>query len=327
MIVNLYYGGRGVLDDPTLYVIGKIEEVLDELNVTVNRYNLYEQKNTLITLHQTIKEADAVILASTVEWIGIGGHMQSFLDSCWLYADKEKLAGMYMMPVVMSTTYGEKEGLLTLQNAWELLGGQLCDGVCGYVDDPAAFEAEEEYAKYIEKRAENLYRTVAQKRSRLPSSNQAVKNSVLRTHRIDLKPQESELLSKYVSNEEYVRRQKSDLEELTGIFSEKLGASIQEDPIIRGLKEKFLAKQGLSAKYQITVEGARSPISIVVDNDELNISYRELEGADVSAKLSERTLDDILSGASTFQKAFMSGDMTAKGDFNTLAALDEIFPF
>ena len=176
-------------------------------------------------------------------------------------------------------------------------------------------------------RLRELYRTVAQKRSRLPSSNQAVKNSVLRTHRIDLKPQESELLTKYVSNEEYVRRQKSDLEELTGIFSEKLGASIQEDPIIRGLKEKFLAKQGLSAKYQITVEGARSPISIVVDNDELNISYRELEGADVSAKLSERTLDDILSGASTFQKAFMSGDMTAKGDFNTLAALDEIFPF
>ena len=28
MKVNIYYGGRGLLDDPTLYVIGKMEEVL-----------------------------------------------------------------------------------------------------------------------------------------------------------------------------------------------------------------------------------------------------------------------------------------------------------
>ena len=28
MKVNIYYGGRGVLDDPTLYVIQKMESVL-----------------------------------------------------------------------------------------------------------------------------------------------------------------------------------------------------------------------------------------------------------------------------------------------------------
>ena len=33
MKVNIYYGGRGLLDDPTLYVIGKMEEVLKELRV------------------------------------------------------------------------------------------------------------------------------------------------------------------------------------------------------------------------------------------------------------------------------------------------------
>lgn len=31
MKVNIYYGGRGVLDDPTLYVIQKMESVLIEL--------------------------------------------------------------------------------------------------------------------------------------------------------------------------------------------------------------------------------------------------------------------------------------------------------
>ena len=42
MRVNIYYGGRGLIDDPTLYVLEKITKVLDELRVTVERYNLYE---------------------------------------------------------------------------------------------------------------------------------------------------------------------------------------------------------------------------------------------------------------------------------------------
>ena len=32
MKINIYYGGRGLLDDPTLYVLNKMEEVLKELS-------------------------------------------------------------------------------------------------------------------------------------------------------------------------------------------------------------------------------------------------------------------------------------------------------
>ena len=35
MKVNIYYGGRGLLDDPTLYVLNKMEEVLRELRLMV----------------------------------------------------------------------------------------------------------------------------------------------------------------------------------------------------------------------------------------------------------------------------------------------------
>ena len=42
MKVNIYYGGRGLLDDPTLYVLNKMEEVLRELRVMVERINIYE---------------------------------------------------------------------------------------------------------------------------------------------------------------------------------------------------------------------------------------------------------------------------------------------
>ena len=90
-----------MIGDPTLYVMNKMQEVLKELNVTVERYELYEIKNNITALPQTLKDADGVILATTVEWYGIGGWMQQFLDACWLYGDKEKMSKIYMCPVVM----------------------------------------------------------------------------------------------------------------------------------------------------------------------------------------------------------------------------------
>lgn len=79
MKINIYYGGRGLIEDPTIYVINKLTEVLEELRVDVSRYNLYEEKNSIAMLPKTLKDADGVILATTVEWMGIGGLMQQFL--------------------------------------------------------------------------------------------------------------------------------------------------------------------------------------------------------------------------------------------------------
>lgn len=67
-----------------------------------------------------------------------------------------------MQPIVMSTTYGEREGEMTLANAWEILGGLPCAGLCGYVEDLVTFEMNEDYTVIIEKKAENLYRTISE---------------------------------------------------------------------------------------------------------------------------------------------------------------------
>ena len=52
MNINIYYGGRGLLDDPTLYVVGKMEDVLRELRVQVKRYNIFEHKTTWLLYHK-----------------------------------------------------------------------------------------------------------------------------------------------------------------------------------------------------------------------------------------------------------------------------------
>ena len=61
MRINIYYGGRGLIEDPTIYVINKLTDVLKDLRVEVNRYNLYEDKQGISTLTRTLKECDGVI--------------------------------------------------------------------------------------------------------------------------------------------------------------------------------------------------------------------------------------------------------------------------
>ena len=329
MKINIYYGGRGLMDDPTLYVIGKMQEVLEELHVTVERYNLYELKNSITTLPQTLKTADGIILASTVEWYGIGGYMQHFLDACWFYGDKEKISQLYMSPVVMSTTYGEREGKLTLIDAWEILGGLPCSGICGYIADTSLLEGNEDYNKIIEKKAENMYRAINQKMPSFPASNQAVKQKIAVNKNIDLTPQESEQLSQYAADDSYVKRQKEDIQELTSLFRDLMGSEAEEgkEEYIQEFKEHFKPQAGFRATYKIQLEGKRKPFIIEVDGASNSYYYGSVDIADVEIQMSRETLEDIIYARMTFQRAFMAGAMKMKGDFKTLRTLDQIFTF
>lgn len=330
MKINIYYGGRGLIDDPTLYVINKMQTVLEELRVTVERFNLYELKNSITTLPQTIKTADGIILASTVEWFGIGGYMYQFLDSCWLYGDKEKISRTYMCPIVMSTTYGEREGKLDLSGAWEILGGLPCSGICGYIADSSVLESNEDYNKIIEKKAENMYRTINQRMASFPASNQAVKQMVSLTKNIDLTPQESEQLSQYASDDSYVKRQKQDIQELTSLFRDLMESSEQEDgseEFIKDFKEHFVPQAGFKAVYKIQIEGKKKPLVIEINGPDNNYYYGNVDSPDVEIQMSRETMNDIIFARMTFQRAFMGGAMKMKGDFKILRTLDQIFAF
>lgn len=410
MKINIYYGGRGLIEDPTIYVMNKLTEVLEELRVEVTRYNLYEEKNGISMLPNTLKEADGIILATTVEWLGIGGLMQQFLDACWLYADKEKMSHIYMLPVVMASTYGEREAEYMLTRAWEMLGGIPCDGLCAYVEDHIEFETNPDYAIIIEKSAETLYRTISQKAKVFPNSSNAVKQNVLRSNTIDLTPQESEQLSMYVSDDTYVRKQKEDIEELAQIFKEMLGDTEKDQEhstdnntdkntyykkenqnkkrfsknetignqtieskkvenrkiesrrtenrksntnsfynktiknnyevknetsdvgsangeFIYNLKNNFQPLEGFSAIYTIQITDINKTLVVDIKEDKLKCYYGSIGNADVIAKTTQDVMKRIVNGKLTFQKAFMSGELTAKGNFKTLRTFDTIFEF
>ena len=328
MNINIYYGGRGLIEDPTIYVCDKIAEVLTELRVQVKRYNLFEEKNSISMLPKTLKEADGIILASSLEWFGIGGYMLQFLDACWLYGDKSKIAGLFMMPIVTSTAFGEDESYLSLIRAWKILGGNTCQGISAYVEDHTEFELNGQYARRIERIAEDLYRAVNQNLTVFPSSEFTIRSNTAIGSNLPLTPQESEQLSVYVSNDNYVKKQKEDIEELSQMFREMLGNDgTDHNDLIKQFRNHFKPQEGFKATYSIEMSDLSRSIIIEVNEAELKCYYGDLKETDVASRTTGEVLNDIVAGKTTFQKAFMSGDLAAKGNFKTLRMFDTIFQF
>ncbi len=331
MKIGVYYGGRGVIDDPTLFVLEKMEKILsDELDVEVFRYNIYEHKQEISTLPKTMNGLNGIILATTVEWNGIGGFMHQFLDACWFYGNKENIAQIYMQPIVMSTTYGEREGMMSLENAWEILGGLPCGGMCGYVGDLQEFRQNESYLKYIEKKTEELHRTISNRIVVLPTSNQEVKSKVLRTPQINMTPIEADIAADYASDDNKVRRQKADIVELSQLYANMLG----ESPVDEGANEfiddfnkNFHPTAGFKGSFLFTIQGKRDPLFVGVDNDRLICEYASHGEADVFINIDRDVMIELIGGRKTFQGAFSTASMSVHGQLMLIRYLDELFPF
>ena len=75
------------------------------------------------------------------------------------------------------------------------------------------------------------------------------------------------------------------------------------------------------------IDGKKKPLTIDVEQEELRCSYGKQDNIDVYAKMTVEVLERIISGKMTFQRAFMTGELTAKGNFKTLRMLDDVFNF
>lgn len=330
MNINIYYGGRGLIDDPTIYIMNKLTEVFTELRVNVTRYNLFEQKNSITMIPNSLKEADGIILAVNVEWFGIGGYMQQFLDACWLYGDKQKMKKLFMFPVVTASTYGEREAEGMLIKAWELLGGAALDGITAYIENNVEFETDPEYAALIEKKAETVYRMINQKAKMFPTSVSLAAQSIGAPVPIELTPQEGEQLSMYAADDSYVKKQKEDIEELAQLFKGLLSndSNDTKNEFVHNFKENFKPQASdFKAVFAITMTDTNKTLTLSIHGDSLRCSYDSNEEADVIAKTTHEMINRLVNGRVTFQGAFMSGELTAKGDFKTLRMFDQIFVF
>lgn len=113
------------------------------------------------------------------------------------------------------------------------------------------------------------------------------------------------------------------------MFKDMLGVKENDADVsyIDELKAHFVPQADVKAAYEFVIKEKGKSLIIEVNNEELNCFYGEIENPNIVAKFSQSVFEEILSGRMTFQRAFMSGEMSAKGDFKTLRMLDQIFVF
>jgi putative sterol carrier protein len=114
------------------------------------------------------------------------------------------------------------------------------------------------------------------------------------------------------------------------MFKDKLGKSGKEEDeaaYIQEFRAHFAPQENFQASYLLMLEGRRQPLYIAVSGEALTIRYGQESNIDIYAKLTPEVMESILEGHMTFQRAFMTGEMTAKGNFKTLRMLDTLFNF
>ena len=71
----------------------------------------------------------------------------------------------------------------------------------------------------------------------------------------------------------------------------------------------------------------KKKLILSVQGPKLECRYGIAEKPDVELQLSRQSMEEIINGRMTFQRAFMSGAMKTKGDFRILRTLDQLFLF
>ena len=89
----------------------------------------------------------------------------------------------------------------------------------------------------------------------------------------------------------------------------------------------FVPQSDFKASYVININDKKKTLVIEINNKNISCRFGQKEDAEVSCRLDNLVLEKIVQGNLTFQGAFMSGSMTAKGNFKNIRMLDQCFKF
>ena len=143
-------------------------------------------------------------------------------------------------------------------------------------------------------------------------------------------PQESEIASEIASDDNKVRQQKADVLELSKMYKDLLnGAPVDEgvNEFITDFRKTYLPKRDFAATYRFAIQGKKDPLYVEVRPDGLTCEYADYNEADVHIQMDRDIMIEIVAGRKTFQRAFATGELSARGNFMNIRMLDELFPF
>lgn len=336
MKILVVYGGLGLVDDPTLIAIERIKNVLNELHVEIEYIELYKKNHNISDIITNVETMDGIVLATTVEWIGIGGLMQTFLDECWQNTSGTEFKDKYLLSVVFSRNSEERDALNYLIKAWDILGGLEGINICCNMNNSVSLETNDELIEAIDKKIEDYYRIIHQKRPTLPISRCKNRHSNVFKEVYDQTLQDStndHVTKQIIDFDDYIDVQKQDIEELANLFKQKLldDTPSSNDERISKLERAYIGtEKELNYIYKIIVRhqhNLEEYIIIRIKEGQIECSLGDVSQVDTTLSMDEDILGNILNGKLTVGRAFMTGQITAKGNLTLIYEFDRLFKF
>jgi len=346
--VILIYGGNNLANDPTLVAAERVSSVLTELNVSVKRLDLYQGDYSMDDFFEALSESEGVILATTVTWYGVGGLMQNFLDRCYESGQFPCFDKVYLFGIVISKQAYERDALSHLLKSWDILGGVEGTTLCASIENSADLETDKNMLSAIDKKAEDYYRVLNQQRNILPTSIRD--NKVLMKLYVpnDEGQQANDLeeinpgwerafegksgSKSQISNyDEFIEKQQKDIEDIASLFKERLsnkGGLVQKTyPEL--FEYKFKPDKTFPDCIISWVIEDKKNESFILDfkSAKLKSKFGTDQDADVVMNCNHDIMKKITEGRLTVQRAFMTGEIKAKGNFTLLYKLDLLFAF
>lgn len=348
--ITIVYGGEGFADDPVLIGIERIVKVLNELEVGVRRIDLYKGNIDMAKVFGFISESKGILLALNVEWYGIGQRMQKFLDDCYFHGEPYYFQQKPLLGLCFSRHGFEREAYQHLLKSWEILGGAEGISVLATIPSAAQLETNFDWLFGIDKKTESYFRIIQQEKGWLPLSK--ITGSItIETpiSSVELGNYETgKVLSSFASTtganrltskikggliddyDTFVEKQQQDIKEISSLIKRKLSTKVvsEDQSLPKLLKDAYRNSSELKSTIQIIFEDLSKENTVIeLNNQHIRAYYGQRQDVDVTIIGPKDILNRVFSGKLTMQRAFMTGEVKAKGEFTLLYKFEEYFKF
>lgn len=320
--ICVVFAGQTQADNPAKVACDKLIEVFEELGLSARLWTLDISEEDII---EDIVQSAGLVLATTVEWYGIGYPLQRLLDSCYQKNREGMFAKIPLLSLVLSRTGYEREACQHLKTSWQILGGWADLEICGVFADAIAFQSDSSAMQAVEKKAEQFFRYYLNQEYQLPHSfvgtnHVSEKKSTVQDRPQGLSPEAKE-------QQERMRKEQENVMALSNKLKDKLEqkARISKQSLVEMMNESYRGKADEEYHFQVMLSDKPSESMVVLIKPSGIRAYLGREDCALTITTEEAVLRKILEQKISFQKAFMTGQLMAKGELNILYRLDELF--
>ena len=260
------------------------------------------------------------------------------MDECFFRGSEILFKEKPLFGVSLTRTSYEREAYHQLINAWELLGGVEGISITALLRSSKELETNFDYLFGIDKKTEAYYRILNQDRGHLPLSVRTEKLMIempVLTENVNVEKVSREKITKEKGGliedyDSFIEKQHQDIQSISSLLKKKLsGKEAQKQKLLpQILKEAYRGSLEIDTKIQILFDDSSQDNTVIeLFQKEIKAFYGQMTQVKVTLSGKKAVLMKVFEGKLTMQRAFMTGEVKAKGDFTIIYKFDELFHF